>query len=96
MWEDRVKRGAELLDERFPKWFHGISVDSLQMGDCAKCILGQLYGRFHDGLNLVGLQFSDGDPELFGFDFPYNWGTEQEMNRLWINEIQIRREKISV
>lgn len=46
---DRVQRGAALLDEKQPDWYMMVCVESLELGDCYKCVLGQLIGDYYDG-----------------------------------------------
>jgi hypothetical protein len=53
--EDRVKRGAFLLDATTPGWAEKINGDTLAMRWCDKCLLGQLYGDYDDGLKRIGL-----------------------------------------
>lgn len=40
--EQRVARGAALLDERVPGWRANIDTDRLDMTDGSQCVLGQL------------------------------------------------------
>jgi hypothetical protein len=49
MFEDRVRRGAKLLDRIRPGWWRAIAADRLAMESCHHCILGQLYGGFLAG-----------------------------------------------
>lgn len=53
--EVRVKLGADLLDQKAPGWLARINLDTLQLGDCENCILGQIYGHFALGLVETGL-----------------------------------------
>lgn len=43
---DRVARGAALLDEKRPGWLGEISLDRLAMLSGTECALGQLYGSY--------------------------------------------------
>jgi hypothetical protein len=49
MFEDRVRRGAALLDRIRPGWWREIVPDRLATESCACCILGQLYGGYITG-----------------------------------------------
>lgn len=40
--EEKVDRGARLLDQEMPRWYESINVDTLQMQNSCLCILGQL------------------------------------------------------
>lgn len=42
-YEERVRRGAALLDEKYPGWADRIELDRLDLGSCTTCVLGQLY-----------------------------------------------------
>jgi hypothetical protein len=53
--EARVRRGALLLDATMPGWAAKVNGDRLAMRWCDKCLLGQLYGDYNDGLKRVGL-----------------------------------------
>lgn len=54
--EDRVRYGAQLLDEVGPAdWRSRIKVDSLYMASWSHCILGQLYGTFRTGVRTLML-----------------------------------------
>lgn len=45
-----VKAGMALLDEKAPGWREKVNLDKLNMGGCVRCVLGQVYGFFDDGL----------------------------------------------
>ena len=48
--EERVARGAALLDEKMPGWYKRIDLGSLHMSSCHACILGQLYTEYSLGV----------------------------------------------
>jgi hypothetical protein len=52
---ERVAAGAAFLDEHDPGWFRRVHVASLRLEDCFSCVLGQLAGRYDDGLDEYGL-----------------------------------------
>lgn len=88
----RVNRGAKLLDEQNPGWARKIKRIILDMNNCGKCILGQLYGSFWEGRLSLGLH----DSCDYGFnvaDFSPNSGALQEFSRLgdlWHEQIRAR------
>jgi hypothetical protein len=43
-------RGAALLDKKRPYWAELVSVTSLDMTNTGKCVLGQVYGHYAEGL----------------------------------------------
>lgn len=46
--EARVARGAAWLDENHPGWERRIDLADLQLSSSCRCVLGQLFGDFHD------------------------------------------------
>lgn len=57
----KVKAGAQVLNRRFRSrlrpWTWRISLKRLDLGDCAQCVLGQLYGgrvgAYNHGLDII-------------------------------------------
>lgn len=62
-----VRAGAQLLDERYPKWHDGsnINLDTLDISDPSACVCGQLFSTYRHGLNL--LRISVWDAWRYGF-----------------------------
>lgn len=83
---DRVSRGAELLDREQPEWAGRISLDDLHMRDCDECVLGQIFGDFTEGVDVLGIA-----------DSAYHLGFYGEVREskllalVWIAEIERRR-----
>lgn len=50
----RVERGAALLDSVEPYWFKLVEV-ALDLSDCKRCVLGQVFGDYDDGLDLLNI-----------------------------------------
>ncbi len=46
---DRVARGVDLLNSRWPGWEKKIDLDRLHIASKCDCILGQLYGSYSLG-----------------------------------------------
>jgi hypothetical protein len=51
--QQRVARGAQLLDRFEPDWYRTLDLDRFDLADCYQCVLGQCmggYGRalYHD------------------------------------------------
>jgi len=66
-YEEMARRGAELLD-RHPNaegWRDKIDPDSLNLASSCGCVLGQTFGWFDDGLDALGLDYSES--EQYGF-----------------------------
>lgn len=67
MYEDRVRRGAALLDRLRPGWAGAIDQGFLDQGSCYTCVLGQLFGDFLEGLKETGTDLGGREVD-HGFD----------------------------
>jgi hypothetical protein len=45
---ERVANGVTWLDEHMPDWPSKLSVTVLDIEDCQRCVLGQLFGSFQE------------------------------------------------
>lgn len=50
---DRVGQGASLLDAVRPGWRDDLLEVDLEMQSCTECVLGHLYGEFHEAVDLL-------------------------------------------
>lgn len=94
--EEKVKRGAALLDKVDPHWAEKVHLETLDMGDCALCVLGNLYGDYMAGLKKladhVNVTFVSGID--YGFSVRrFDCGEFANLEKLWCAEIASRREK---
>lgn len=67
---DRVNAGVEKLDVLVPDWASRIDVELLDMHSCSRCVLGQVFGHYAQGvaeLEEYGA-FNGGE---WGFDIDY-------------------------
>jgi hypothetical protein len=86
---EEVRRGAELLDERRPGWDQEINLANLKISSCRNCVLGQLYGDYHLGLDMISSDAGEFvDAEDYGFDGVLDW---EELNEEWRDLIASRR-----
>ena len=46
---ERVERGAARLDVMCPDWASRTTPETLNVGNCLACVLGQLFGHYLDG-----------------------------------------------
>jgi hypothetical protein len=85
---ERVRRGAALLDERTPGWMERINLDRLDIGSLADCPLGQVFGGFWAGhQHLWGTLWMSGEARQHGFaDLPKNFTALTETWRALISE----------
>ena len=101
-----VGRGAAWLNEHRPGWQDKIDLDRLALESCTRCVLGQLYGSFSEGLDVLFDSFRMGgrppDTAEFGFavrdqEYGPDLSTDQArpaygaLTALWREEIARRR-----
>jgi hypothetical protein len=88
--DERVLDGAAMLDEHHPGWAAKIDVDKLCLKDCSSCVLGQVYGDYEDGLQILGR----GNQYDLGFNMRN--GEDEEgwalLQRHWEREIRSRQQ----
>ncbi len=98
---DNVKRGAAWLDGYRPEWYRLIDLDTLDLGSCRKCILGQLMGEFV-AATITLLEEEAGPPRSLLFAGGHEWFIEHGfyslmqwdcdvLTSVWKNEILERR-----
>ena len=63
--EARVRKGIDLLDRKIPGWRIQIDFDALDIGWSSKCVMGQLFGDFGDGIRELGLA------DIGGYEFGF-------------------------
>jgi hypothetical protein len=95
--EERVARGAALLDEYVPAWFNKVDLDRLDIGNCTNCILGQVFGSYQVGFNTLAelapeKEFLWEGDEAFGFSETAGSDADElsSLNRAWRVEIEKR------
>ena len=74
----KVKSGIALLDAHFggSSWKTDIDLDTLDLGSCGVCVLGQLFGDYSEGLDELGI----GGGYSYGFD---STGSFRELTQAW-------------
>lgn len=83
----RVQKGAALLSEKEPNWAERINLKGLRQSGCESCVLGQVYGYFHKGLDALEVS----SPVEYGFaaeEFEFY----PTLDELWKDEIAWRLE----
>lgn len=50
MYTEQVNNGVEWLNQNCPDWLDRIDLDSLDIKDGTRCILGQLYGDYFSSI----------------------------------------------
>jgi hypothetical protein len=96
-------KGAALLDVVRPHWHEVVSVGSLQMTSHTRCVLGQLYGRWQNGLLELFAKMDGELSDRYGFSAfcagsdnadcldPEQLAVWDALNVAWLNEIARRR-----
>ena len=88
--DERVRKGAAVLDVLAPGWHRAVDWDRLDMADSAWCVLGQLCGA--DSLARWTL-LHDAEGWVFGFDHaPGEPGDAADLGWRWRAEIDRRLE----
>lgn len=65
-YDERVKRGAALLDEKRPGWADEIDLDLLNLRSCTTCVLGQVFlDDAVDQLELDAETILDDDEDVY-------------------------------
>lgn len=62
----RAAAGAAFLDSRLPGWAGRIERTALDMADCKRCILGQLFGDFFNGARILDISVHEDVDAQFG------------------------------
>jgi hypothetical protein len=101
---DRVARGAALLDEKRPGWDARVDLAVLDLGDCRRCVVGQLFGPEYEheherdwgvygwGLDMLGLNAARFEEYAHGFDIEDFGGREfAALTAEWRRVIAARR-----
>lgn len=87
--EERVQRGAAVLDGFRPGWASTVNVDELEIASMDDCVLGQVFGDFGDGLHYVMACVGSVSPHEVAFDYGFDARGESyledatELNELW-------------
>lgn len=78
----------------YPKWENEINLDRLHLGDIYHCVLGQLYGRFHEGFRVLGLTMPSATEAGFEIEWERDKSAQHKYSALttaWKKFIKERR-----
>lgn len=89
--QERVARGATLLDEHEPGWELKIDLGTLALESCYQCVLGQLFGHFDEGVEELFLDKPMGSSVGYGFCGPLD-GYDR-LNDEWTRVIKERLDR---
>ena len=73
---ERVGRGAVYLDNDIPDWAERIDISTLDLTGGDHCVLGQVFGGFREGREILGLSLAV--TRVLGFNY------EARTNLDWI------------
>lgn len=94
--EQRVARGAALLDLRKPGWEHRVVIPNLEMHSAHFCILGQNYGIYTQGrIRLFGETADQIMEEQQSIDHGFQsdgWVGYNALHEQWVMQIMARRD----
>lgn len=82
------ERGAPFLDQAEPRWWKRIE-ERLRMAICDRCVLGQMFGDFREGVTQLVGAYSVTWVIEHGFTTAH--GEWDDLDRLWLEAIQARR-----
>lgn len=85
--DERVERGAALLDQVRPGWHIEVDITRLHLGSYTRCVLGQLFGEFRDGTAVL-FPGDAAESIAYGFD-----GDDEhtDLTLAWLDLINERR-----
>lgn len=70
----KVNAGIALLDSEKPGWRDKIDLGTLDLGSCAVCILGQVFGEYETGIDEL---------DINGYDYGFNGDNYRELTAAW-------------
>ena len=94
----RVARGAHLLDQYNPGWADKINLTIFDISSAQRCIVGQLYPTYLQGLGSLRLFLhKDIYGETYGFNYDNlhkeNSKIRDLLNTCWRKEVKTRQTK---
>ena len=86
-----VQRGAAWLDRVRPGWEDDIDLTSLEMSECARCIVGQIWGLADRANTPTPAYHYDEDYGFDVFDGDISQGAYEKLAEEWRDLITSRR-----
>jgi hypothetical protein len=85
---ERVAYGAAVLDQKSPGWESQIDLSKLDLNDSCRCVLGQIYGHYFDGLMVL----DKGSGGSMGFNIYASESPNRfaDLDEAWISLIKER------
>jgi hypothetical protein len=80
--QERVQAGVAFLNEHQPGWSKRISLAELDLSNCDRCVLGQVFGSFEQGLETLDLGY------LLARNLGFNSdGAYRKLTNAWVEAI---------
>lgn len=77
----RIERGIALLDADVPDWRNRVDCETLDLSDCAECVLGHVYGDY--ALGLGALRIDNTTAVDAGFEVEYRVNSYTWLGKAW-------------
>lgn len=85
---DAVQRGVARLDRDMPDWRKHVASDILDMSHCGFCVLGQLFGNFYTGLDMLLPPHADVvDADIVNLGFATANASYHHLTQAWREEL---------
>ena len=96
----RATKGAILLDSENPNWCKKINLEDLNLANVEYCVLGQLYGYYSDGQDILFGYDKAKTATRYGFYTEARYGTYSDrvygvLQEQWVEEIGKRCDNVS-
>ncbi len=82
--QEQVARGADLLDTRLPGWRERINPVNFCLSDPDRCVVGQLFGGYREGLAFLGITAIG----AYDYGFDPDSDDEDEVEETWLEELE--------
>jgi hypothetical protein len=95
---ERVTRGAEMLDRLCCGWAGMIDLRIFDFSRCSRCVLGQIYGEYSDGLKSIGFDLKTNHKTETDADYGFDryriedWDVMNQLAAAWRDAIRERLE----
>jgi hypothetical protein len=92
----RAAAGAAFMDQQSKGWVEKVSPKTLDIERGDICVLGQLYGKYGEGIKKLGI--SDSDAQRLGFlMLGVEWACFDAwlLTRAWRHQIWLRRRRFA-
>ena len=83
-----IRKGIKFLDSEIPKWRRLIDRDDLDLSDPRNCIMGQIFGDYDRGRDILGLDLEESEAMGFGLhDAKMDDADKYESEYYWLTDL---------